>query len=381
VSGSGGKDEGGRPAEAEIGSHRKKPRKLGWDRWIEIAAALLSIVVIGFAVEPKIEAAFEDEDEVRLEVDEVTISNPPASYSSSAAGELEQDPATEPTIAATVRNRGEETAWIEEAQIKVVEATRLSTCVNQGGGDVPQSKRYRISLPEFPRENPIEVRRDLHVEVQPGHGVRPVLSFQKESPGTTNLYAIQVRLVADPGHQVIDAGRFVLGVPEPPNRFGQILPESDRVLLSEATAPGEAVPTWCFRHNLEGMRRVIEEPGRRSDFVAALARMQPAPAWSEYADRRPPRVVVKDLLRNDSREAAMYALEAAAETGEPEYEAAVRKRVVALLLLRAAEELEDYPAGAVEDAERVLSLQRSSVAGRLLARAKAEKRAQEGALR
>ncbi|HYH54206.1 MAG TPA: hypothetical protein VD761_08750 [Solirubrobacterales bacterium] len=372
-----GKGSNGRSREAEIGPRPSGPRKPGWGRRIEIVAALLSIIAIGFALGPKIEAAFEGEGEVLLEIGEVTISNPPSSYSSTGAGEIEQDPATEPTIVATVRNRGDETAWIEEARVTVVEAARLSICVNQGGGDVPQSKRYRISLPDFPSERRVEIRRDLHVEVQPGHGVRPVLSFEKESAGTTNLYAIRVQLVAAPGHQVIDAGRFVVGVPEPVSRSGQVLPESDRVLLSEATVPDEAVPTWCFRHNLDGMRRVIAEPGRRSDYVAALTRLQPAPAWKEYADQRPARVVIEDLFQSDNREAAIYALEAAVQTGEPEYEAALRQRVIDFLLRRAAEDLDDSPGGSVEDAQRVLSLQRSPVASRLLTRAKAEKRAQE----
>jgi hypothetical protein len=344
---------------------------------VEIAAALLSIVVLGFALGPKIEATFQGDEDTRLEIAEVTVSNQPAGYYSSGAGESEQDPATEPTVAATVRNRGEETAWIEEARITLVDSARLSTCVNQGGGDVPQSKRYRVTLPDFPSEERVLVRRDLHVEVQPGQGARPLLSFQNDSPGTTNLYAIRVQLVADPGHQTMDAGRFVIGVPEPVSRSGQILPENDRILLSGVTPLGEAFPTWCFRHNLEGMRRVVSRAGRRSDYVGALARMQLASAWSRYADRRPPRIMVEDLLRNDSFEAAMYALDAARQTGDVEYEEAVRERVVDLLLRRGEEALDDYPAGAVEDAKRLLSLERSPDALRLLARAKAERRAEE----
>jgi hypothetical protein len=371
--------EGGdrRSREVEIGHRPSSPRKPGWGRRIEIAAAFLTIVGLGFALGPKIEAALEGEGEVRLEVGEVTISNPPASYSSSGPGEIEQNPVTEPTIVATVRNRGDETAWIEEARVTVVESARLSTCVNQGGGDVPQSKRYRVSLPDFPSEGRVEVRRDLHVEVQPGHGARPVLGFEKESAGTTNLYAIRVQLIADPGHQALDAGRFVVGVPEPVSRSGQILPESDRVLLSEATVADDVVHTWCFRHNFKGMRRVVAEPGQRSDYVAALARVQLAPTWDEYANQRPARLVIEDLLQDDDPEAAMYALDAAALTGEPEFEAAVRERVIDLLLRRAAEALEDYPAGAVADAQRALSLQRSPLASRLLTRAKAERRAEE----
>ncbi|HEX6781926.1 MAG TPA: hypothetical protein VF125_07840 [Solirubrobacterales bacterium] len=370
------KRRGRRPAESGIGVREPATRRLSWDRRVEITAALLGIVAIGFALGPKIEGAFDGGEDARLEIAEITVSNPPAAYSSSAAG-LEQDPATEPTVAATVRNRGEETAWIEEARITVVDSARLSICVNQGGGDVPQSKRYRISLPDFPRAERELVRRDLHVEVQPGHGVRPVLSFQKDSPGTTNLYAIRVQLVADPGHQVIDAGRFVIGVPEPVSRSGQILPEADNVLLSEATVPGQAYSTWCFRHNLEGTRRVVSRPGRRSDYVGALARMQLAPAWSQYADQRPPQLMVEDLLSEDGFEAPMYALDAARQTGDADYEEAVRERVIRLLMQRGEEELDEYPAAAVEDAKRLLSLERSAAAVRLLARAKAERRAEE----
>jgi hypothetical protein len=378
VNGSNPRRDGERPPEAEIGPRRPRGRKLGWDRWVEIAAAVLGIIAIGFALGPKIEAAFDGGEDARLEIDEATVSNPPAAYFSPVAGETEQDPVTEPTVAATVRNRGGDTAWIEEARITVFESARLSTCVNQGGGDVSRSKRYRISLPEFPREGRDLVRRDLHVEVQPGHGVRPVLSFQKESPATTNLYAIRVQLVADPGNRVLDAGRFVIGVPEPISRSGQVLPESDDVLSSEATVPGEAVNTWCFRHNLAGMRRVVAEPGQRSDYVAALARTRVAPAWSGYADRRPPRVVVEDLLHVEGPgETPMYALEAAAQTGDPQYEESVRKRVIRLLLRRAAAELDDYPAGTAEDAERVLSLEDSALAARLLSQGKAGKRAQD----
>jgi hypothetical protein len=350
-------------------------------RRVEITAAFLGILVAGFVLGPKIVGAFDDGADARLEIAEITVSNPPAAYSSPGVAELRQDPATEPTIAATVRNRGDDTAWIEEARIAVIDGARLSICLNQGGGDVPQSKRYRITLPELPEGERRVVRRDLHVEVQPGHGTRPVLSFQKDFPGTTNLYAIRIQLVVDPGQRMMDMGRFVIGVPEPVSRSGQILPESDEILLSEAAAPGEASSTWCFRHNLEGMRRVIAEPGRRSDYIEALAQMQLAPAWDTYADNRPAEVMVEDLLGNDDSEAAMYAIDAAGQTGDPRYEEAVRRKAIALLLRRAWEELYDYPAGAVEDAERVLSLEPSSAAAHLLSQAKAARRAEEEKVR
>jgi hypothetical protein len=372
-----GRKRGGeQPREAEIGKRGSQDRKLGWGRRAEITAAVLGIVALGFTLGPKIEAALDGADGARLEIDEITLSNPPAAYFSGGAGP-EQDPATEPTIAATVRNRGKETAWIEEARVTVIETARLSVCLSQGGADVPQSKRYRISLPEFPREGHDLVRRDLHVEVQPGHGARTVLSFQNELGGTTNLYAIRVQLVADPGDRVVDAGRFVIGVPEPISRSGLVLPENDAVLRNPASSPGGASQTWCFRHNLEGMRRVVGQPGRRSDYVAALARMRVASAWADYMDRRPPRVAIEELLRIGGPEGPLYATEAALQTGDPGYEKAVRERAIQVLLRQAAEKLDDFPGSAAEDAERALSLVPSLAAARLLSQAKAAKRAEE----
>lgn len=369
------------PESVEFGgSAGNRRRGLGLGRRVEITAAFLGILVAGFVLEPKIEGAFDHGSEARLEVAEVTVSNRPASYSTGRPGELLQDPDTEPTVAATVRNRGDDTAWIEEARIDVIAAARVETCVSQGGGDVPSSKRYRIALPAFPRSERQVVRHDLHVEVQPGHGVRPVLSFQQDSAASTNLYAIRVRLVADPGGRLIDMGRFVIGVPEPVSRSGQVLPEDGDILLSDAASPHSPYQTWCFRHNLEATRRVIAEPGRRSDYVKALSRMQVAPAWASYADRRPIPKMVDDLLGGDYPEAPMLAIEAASHTGDPAYEEAIRERAVSQLLRQAEKELEEkYGSGrlAVEAAERVLSLGPSSVASRLLSRAKARERAED----
>jgi hypothetical protein len=369
------------PAKTEFGGSAGGSRKgLGLGRRVEVTAAFLGILVAGVVLAPVVEGVFDHGFEARLEVAEATVSNLPASYSSGRPGEIRQDPETEPTVAATVRNRGTDTAWIEEARIEVVAAARIETCVSQGGGDVPSSKRYRIALPAFPGSKRQVIHHDLHVEVQPGHGVRPVLSFQQDSPASTNLYAIRVQLVADPGGRLIDIGRFVIGVPEPVSRSGQVLPENDEVLLGAASSPHSPYQTWCFRHNLEAMRKVIAEPGRRSDYVAALSRVQVAPAWDSYADRRPIREMVEDLLGGDYPEAPMLAIEAASHTGDPAYEEAIHERAVSRLLRQAERELEGkYGSGllAVEAAERVLSLGPSSVASRLLSRAKARERAED----
>ncbi len=361
----------GDPREASFGGGSPKGPSLG--RRIEIAAAAIGILAGGFLLGPKVADLFGAEEEIRLEVAEPSVSNPRPGTS----GGINRVSAQDPRVAVTVRNLGTATAWIEEARITIVEGARLRVCVVQGGGDVPRTNPYRITLPEFPGEDRQLVRRDLHVEVQPGHGVRPVLSFQKEDIGTTNLYAIAVELVADPGGHVYDAGRFVIGVPGPVSRFGGVLPESEEVLTSDVTSPGEVIPTWCFRHNLAAMRRVLVEPGFRSAEVAALDHVQLAPGWNAYADHSPTQLAVEELLGSEDPEAALDAIEVARRSDDPGLEATVRKRAIAVLLRQGRRELESYPPNAVANAERVLSLGQSSAASRLLWRAKAAVRAED----
>jgi hypothetical protein len=341
---------------------------------VEIVAAAIGILVGGFVLGPKVVDFFDADEKIRLEVAEPSVSNPRDAYDA-----IGQEAAADPTVAVTLRNQGTATAWIEEARITIVEAARLGVCVNQGGGtgDVPRTQDYRITLPEFPGEGRRVIHRDLHVEVQPGHGVRPVLSFKKDNIYPTNLYAIAVEFIADPGGHAYDAGRFVIGVPGSVERSGLTLPESEEILSSEATSPGEAIPTWCFRHNLAAMRRVLAAPGKRSAEVAALDHMQLAPGWRAYADHSPAPLVVEELLSSEDPEAVLHAIEAARQSGDPRLEATVRKRAVAVLLRQGHRELERYPPNAVASAERVLSLGRSSAANRLLRRAQAAISAEE----
>jgi hypothetical protein len=358
----------------EFSSGAGPPKGLSLGRRVEIAAAAIGILVGGFVLGPKVVDFFSVEEGIRLEVAEPSVSNPRDAYRG-----IDQEAAADPTVAVTLRNRGTATAWIEEARITLVKAARLAVCVNQGGGegDVPRTHDYRITLPEFPGDGRRVIRRDLHVQVQPGQGVRPVLSFKKDHLYTTNLYAIAVELVADPGGHTYDAGRFVIGVPGPVGRFGLTLPESEEVLSSEASSPGEVVPTWCFRHNLAAMRRVLAEPGERSAEIAALDHLQLAPGWNAYADHSPAPLVVEELLSSEDPEAALYAIEAARRSDDPRLEATVRRRAVAILLRQGQQELESYPPNAVASAERILSLAPSPAASRLLWRAKAAISAEE----
>jgi hypothetical protein len=342
-----------------------------------VTAAFLAIVIAGFFLWPKIESFFWGEDgEIRLEVAEPTVFNPPAEFSTINAVTI-QKPETEPTVAATVRNYGEDTAWIEEARIKVVAGVRLDVCFTQGGGDVPRSRRYRTMLPEFPSAEPRLIRRDLHVEVQPGHGVRPVLAFPKGDFDATNLYALEVKFVADPGDRVLDAGRFVVATPEPVNRSGTTLPESEGMLDLARSAGRDPVVEACYQHNLLGTQRVVAEPGKRDADIAALTHLRPAPNWHGSREGRPVRQLVAELLGSEASDAPIYAVETAELGDDPEFAADVRDRAVSLLLRRGREELNEDPKEAMRNAERALSLNPSSEATRLLWRATASWRAEE----
>jgi hypothetical protein len=351
----------------------RKRVRAWWKRaptWITTGGTLIGILVGGYTLAPPVMGLFADEKQIDVELAEVTVSNPRMRYS--GAG---QTPETEPTVTATVRNHGKDTAWIDEARITVLDGTRVSVCFSQGGGpDVPHSKPYRVTMPEFPNAEKRVIRRPLHVEVQPDHGARPLLKFQKRFTSTTDLYAIDVSYVVDPGEEILDAGRFVIGVPGPPDRGGYVLPEDQAALTDEevrqAVRTTLPVVSWCLRHNFDGVRRLAADPGRRSAEIAALSHMRLAPAWNEFADPESPREAVETLLASEGFDSPMYAVEAAAETGDTAYEEQVRKRAVAILLKRGQEDLGKAASISVGDAERALSLERSEAGADLLAEAK-----------
>jgi hypothetical protein len=86
---------------------------------------------------------------------------------------------------------------------------------------------------------------------------------------------------------------------------------------------------------------------------------------------------VETLLSSESPDAPVYAVEAAAETGNKTYEEEVRKRAVATLLKLGEEDLGELGSVAVGAAERALSLERTSAGSELLAEARVAATTQE----
>lgn len=372
---SGGQQKRGREAKLETGGGGRSGFNLV--RVLEVAGILGGIVVAGFVLGSKIEGAIDGGDDVRLEIAEPTVVNPPAQFNAGGV-----TAATQPRVTATVRNRGADTAWIDEARITVLSSAHLEVCYSQGGsGDVPASQRYAVTLPEFPPTSPRLLRRPLHVEVQPGQGVRPVVNFQKPDLGVDGLYALKVEFVADPGGHVLDAGRFVIGVPGPVSRGGAVVPESERLLGYIHFTHDVREIAWCFHNNLAKVRRLIAEPGLRSVDVAALGHLQLAPSWPQI-DRRWGHESVSGLLDSESSEAAMYAVELAELSGGEVRAAKVRKRAVNILVERSRAELDDEVLlASLRDAERARSLQPSAATRRLVWRVTSARDAEERRLK
>jgi len=343
-------------------------------RWLEVATMTIAVLVFCSGVVTKALDLFEHHKPVDVELGEIAVTNPRLEYSEAGAA-----PESEPTVTATVRNRGGSTAWVDEARVTVLDGTQVPVCFTQGGGpDVPYSKPYRVMLPEYPNAERRVIRHELHVEVQPGHGARPLLRFAKRLTATTGIYAIDVRFVIDPGKEILDAGRFVIAVPGPFPRggFDFFLPENEAALTNREFPRNNPDVSWCLRHNIAGVRRLAADPGRRSPEVKALSHLRLARSWPAVADHDSPREAVAALLASEDRDSAMWAVEAAA-TVDKAYEEEVRKRAVAILIGRAEEDLDTSASSSVADVERALSLERSDAGRKLLAEAKIASTEQE----
>jgi hypothetical protein len=349
--------------------------------WLQIAVALAVVVGTGFTLGKSVANHLRGGDVARLELGQTVVSNRTAGYGS-AAGALEQSRDTTPRVDLTLRNSGSAPTWIAQARITIVDSALLRSCIYgpSAGGQLPQSKPYRISLPDLPLAGERVIHWPLHEEVPAGAAYRVLLAFQpREWSEADRLYALRVELIAEHPSRVLEVGRFVLGVPGPVSRAGGILPE-DAGTLRDSTSKRLA-STWCFRRNLTAVRRVLSHRGDRTAQIAALSHAQLAGNWPDYADGRPPRQAVEPLLRSGVDEAPAIAAFAAAAAGDQALETSVRRRGVAMLLEEAREVLGErwgYAPTAIAEIHQALDLTPGSAsAKRLLRRAEASQQAEE----
>jgi hypothetical protein len=321
-------------------------------------------------------------DSSQVEVRQVVLVND-RSRSQFTDGQLVLTRSGTPHLDITVRNTGKLPALLTGVQISIEDSDRLDICEFHTGDIVPVSGDYAITLPILPRPEERTFTRPLHQEVPAGETDRFKVYFRLPwNSERRYLYALNVSLVAEDAGQPLDVGRFVIGVPEAVPEGGRLLPEGPEPfgVLNEQE---RLLSTWCGRRNIAALERVLGREGRRSSRMAALAQFEPAGWWSEFVDPRPARAAVEPLLAPPLEGGnPVLAVFAAEESGDPELEAATRRRAVELLLVQAEDALQNgeygYMArGAVEAARYALLFEPSPRAEQLLAEAEREAEAYE----
>jgi hypothetical protein len=303
-------------------------------RWIEVAAA--AVVVIG-AVYAAIAFLADGAEELvggsdggSVEVSQVVLANDRTDMRL-ADGEFVVTDAGTPQLDITVRNRGKEAALLTKARITIEDSALLSPCEWNSGDLVPASKDYAIELPVLPTPADRVVVKPLHQEVPAGGVDRFRLLFRVGERSLDNfMYAIHVVLVTDASREPVDVGRFILGIPLPVTGNGRILPEGP--YAPSAYPDQRLASTWCLRHNLAAVERLLSRPGKRSPRFAPLADFQFADWWEDFSDDRPPQAAVEPLLNTDVGPGPVLAGFAAEQTGDQQLIERTRRRAARLMI-------------------------------------------------
>jgi hypothetical protein len=353
-------------------------RPEGLNFWVQLAAGVLvvlgAVIGVGAAIVHWTQSTLSAETG-KLEVVVASPSNRPAEWVS--GGGFLQSRATTPQVDLTVRNTGSKPALLTNARITVDDGAWLPVCIVPGAGPVPIAGRYPVSLPFLPNRGERTVEKTLHDEVPAGGVDRLKIYFQAPKAGEDDsVYALHIELDTDGAVGSVDAGRFVLGVPGPVSRSGELLPEDNSLLTSGGIEPNRVASAWCYRHNLSELRRVLGRRGRRTAETAALGQLRPASDWPRYSSGLSAREAVAPLMDDASLSyGPIVAVFAAERTGDTDLIERTRKRA-ALVLLRRAQGLSgpelNYPMLAIEEAHGSLSLEPSAEAREALARAESQ---------
>jgi hypothetical protein len=266
-------------------------------------------------------------------------------------------------------------------RIEVTDSDRLTSCeIPQGGeGGIPVVKSFSVGLPVLPLPSEQVVYRQLHQEVLPGRAARVKIYLHSAGGGypndplATSLFALDVSLRGGQQGQVLEIGRFVLGLPEGIPRGSGYLPEATSALQAAARFHYLLPSTWCFQRNLAVVRRFLALPGARTPAMQALSISGPPPRSRRFEDHRSAANAVRSLLRggkfSDLLLEPMLAVYAARRTGDQVLLASTRRRAAAIFRARAERSLKQGSEIAPELGEidaRLLSRIESSPANRLL---------------
>jgi hypothetical protein len=365
--------------DRRTGPGERKDRESLRDRlnfWVQLAAAVFFVGGVAIGVVVAVVHWTGDTFDAGSRQIKVVVADPvnrPEEWV--VGGGFLQSRASTPQLDLTLRNPGKDSVILTKAQIIVEDSAWLPVCIPPGAGPVPIAGRYPISLPFLPGRSEQVVEKTLHDEVPAGGRDRLKLYFQApQMAEDVTLYALRVEIEAE-GGDMVDAGRFLLGVPGPIPRSGVSLPESNYLLGGGGISSDPVVSGWCYRYNLAGLRRVLAQHARRPAEVAQLSRLRPASLWAGYSSTVPPaKTAIGPLLRDEAIYGPTVAVFAAERTGDSQLVERTRKRAAAVLLRRAEEAIEpskSWAENAIEEAHASLNLEPSAAAREVLSRAEA----------
>lgn len=267
--------------------------------------------------------------------------NPPVP----SASELQQAPPNgpdlTPQITVTLANDGRKDLRIDRAVVTVDDYAGFTSCSSgSGSGDIGSSPPTTVVL-----DGKLEPRPSAPVDkiIRAGDTHRFAIKLaQQDRVQGRALYAVRVHLETD--HDPIELGRYVVAFPQGWNRL-----DAESFPISAKSGPlygprFTVADTWCFRSQWAALQRILARPGDRSPETKRLSAAERSPGWERFASQSTPERSIAKLLKGDG---AIYALQAAAESGDP----ATKPRVISALAALATKQLDSSPAFAAYLAE------------------------------
>jgi hypothetical protein len=249
-----------------------------------------------------------------------------------------------PQVDFTVRNSGDKRVPLNRVRIEVLHSDRITACeVPQGGGGgVPVSESFMVTLPLYPTSAERVLYRRLHQEVLPDRSTRVKLRFQAISglvgaeEFADELYSIRVTLLGEKADMTLPVGTFTFSLPGPVPRGGAYLPETTEAFAEVAPFHVRLAATWCYRRNLAVVHKFTSFGGRQSPATSALAEVEPPADWERHADHRDAASSVGPLLsnrqgRDEFMEPLLAFFAARTDHGDPRLAEKVRARAASVL--------------------------------------------------
>ncbi len=284
-----------------------------------------------------------------------------------------------PTVEATVFNKSSHRVLIEQARVSIEAYATLRLCFSQGGGPMPEPNPYTIHLAANPLPSERVVQAPMHEQLGPEEVDRIALRFGADISGAGGyaLYLLHIRLHVYGESKDLDLGRFALSAPGRIPTFSGYLPDENSFLREFTTGPFKAShlqTTWCLKHNLASLHRILENSARRAPELALFDQPVLASQWGRLQDHLAPWPAAIHLLREGDAQDAVYAAE---QTKDPGFEARIGKQGSQQLLSQASRELGSVDPAFIEQDVREALAMSSSQRGRVLLREVQQRLAQE----